>query len=174
MGVKYAKDNAEKSVGAYPKFEADCTNFVSQCMIASGIHYRSEWYIYRKNNKYNTPTNNTQTKNSWDLKLPGPWTVANNFKEYWISKSSKVYKAKGADIIANPSILLNTLITKGTVVQIANADSNLIGNSFHSMYITEHSGNTFYLTYHSENTVSKNLLDICKNYKDKYFLFFVF
>ncbi len=52
-GIKYARKNATISpfTSAYPDLSSmggDCTNFVSQCMVASGIHYRNSWYVYKK------------------------------------------------------------------------------------------------------------------------------
>ena len=179
MGAKYSMDNYNQHVYAYPKFSKDCTNFVSQCMIASGIHYRDNWYIYRKNGNYNTPTSNSQTSNSWTVDISGPWSLANNYKSFWVSKVSKAYKVKGADITANPSIVWNVPITQGCVVQIANVTSdNKLGDAFHSMYITGYlsngSNSTYLCTYHANDTLSKSLLDICKSYPNNYFLFYVF
>lgn len=47
MGVNYAKKVYNKRVETYPNLNAlgDCTNFVSQCMLAGGVHIQNEWYI---------------------------------------------------------------------------------------------------------------------------------
>lgn len=55
MGVNYAVKNYKNFPMAYPNLDlgddfGDCTNFVSECMLASGIAYRNEWYINKKMN----------------------------------------------------------------------------------------------------------------------------
>lgn len=182
LGAYYAAQNSQvgnsdysKYTAAYPKFSNDCTNFASQSLITSGFHYDGDWYIYRKNDTYNTPESNLQVNWSWDTTIPGPWMTANNFKSYLITKATKGYKAKGSDITSNPSYTWNLNLTVGSVVQIADADT---GEAFHSMIITDYynSGttNTYLLSYHSTNTKNKSLLDICASYPDSYFLFYVF
>ena len=64
LGVDYAKANWNKSVACYPNYMpygVDCTNFASQCMLASGIHYQDDWYMYRKNSTYNFRDTNSRS-----------------------------------------------------------------------------------------------------------------
>lgn len=185
LGAFYAVQKSQeenydysKYVNAYPKFDKDCTNFISQCLLASGIHYEGDWLMYRKNNTYNTPTSNWQTNWSWDTTIPGPWMSVPDFKEFLKTKVSKGYRAKGSLILENPSIVWNLGLDKGTVVQIAYNEEGSIGKPFHSMIISDYYNNgsdsTYLLTYHSKNSKNVNLIDICAQYPDEYFLFNAF
>ena len=177
LGVKYATDNWNSYVYAYPNltnFDGDCTNFVSQCMLASGIHYRDSWGTYRKNSNHTNIANVNQLNDSWSLTDPSPWISAKQFKEFWAPKASEAYRAKGTDILNNPSIVWDVPITQGCVVQKANNLFGVMGKATHSMYITGYVDNTYLLTYHSTNTLNRSLLDFCRQEPDAYYLFYVF
>lgn len=176
LGAKYAIDNYNQTVSAYPRCSADCTNFASQCLLASGFHYQNDWQIYRKNDKYNTDINkNDQLKYSWDTSVPGPWVTAPNFKNYWETRISNIYQAKGSDIVNNPSLAWNLPISQGCIIQMAKSKFGSAADPHHTMYITGYlndgTNNTYLLTYHSSDTLSRSLLDICRANPDEYFLF---
>jgi hypothetical protein len=176
LGAKYAVDNYNQTVSAYPRCSADCTNFASQCLLASGFHYQNDWQIYRKNDKYNTDINkNDQLKYSWDTSVPGPWLSAPNFKNYWGARISNIYQAKGSDIVNNPSLAWNLPISQGCIIQMAKSNFGSVADPHHTMYVTGYlndgTNNTYLLTYHSSDTLSKSLLDICRANPDEYFLF---
>ena len=183
LGAKYAVDNYNDYIYSYPNLSdagGDCTNFASQCMLASGIHYdHNAWYMYRKNSTYDKPKHTYQLQESWALTDPSPWVFAPEFKNYWEGHTTGRYRAKGSDITANPSIAWNAPITQGCVVQMASSSSSgSVGDPHHTMYITGYlndgSNNTYLLTYHSTNTLSKSLLSICAANPNEYFLFYVF
>lgn len=178
LGVKYAIDNAlnTSSVFVYPSYKTDCTNFVSQCLLASGIHYRDEWYIYRKNGFYhNNIDANYQVNYSWDISNTWCWPVAQNFRNFWLDRVSKKYMIKGSAIVQNPQAVWNLGITRGTVVQIADYNNGL-QDSWHSMIVTGYTDNSdgYILTYHTDNTLSKTLAEVANSYQDKYFVFLEF
>lgn len=178
LGAKYAMDNYNSYVYSYPNLSSlggDCTNFVSQCMLASGIHYTDTWHIYRKNGNYTNISNVDQLNNSWSLSDPSPWISAVEFREFWKPRVKNVYRAKGTDILNDPSIAWNVPITQGCVVQKADNFLGVMGDSTHSMYITGYlNNNTYLLTYHSTNTLNRSLLDFCQQEPDAYYLFFEF
>lgn len=98
LGVYYAIKNYDNYVSAYPNLSTcndevggDCANFVSQCMLASGIHYQNSWYVYRKNGNYFVPTTVKQLNNTWKLADSSPWISARQFANYW--KSNSTYRA---------------------------------------------------------------------------------
>jgi len=37
----------------------DCANFVSQCMLAGGVHYQDTWWIEKLNNSHPRPNNSS-------------------------------------------------------------------------------------------------------------------
>ena len=185
LGALYAMNNYDKTVQAYPRFTmdfgGDCTNFVSQCMLASGIHFREDWQILRKNGNYTEINNIEQLNNSWSLSDPSPWISAVEFQKFWVPRiSTGVYKATGQAILDNPNMVWNSPVTQGCVVQIAKKGvfSNEVKEAHHSMYISGYINdgtyNTYGLTYHSKDTQFISLLDVCKNYKNEYFLFYTF
>ena len=149
----------------------DCANFTSQCMLASGIHYENNWYVYRRNDNYSAPTDSTQLDNSWNLTDPSPWISAVEFGKYWKGNST-FYSYKGKEILNDPSIAWNLPIYKGDVIQIADSVLGILGNSKHTMYITDYDSSTYFLTYHSQNSERTSLLDLCQQYPDSYFVFY--
>lgn len=184
LGALYSTDNYNKTVYAYPRFTdnfgGDCTNFVSQCMLASGIHFKDDWNILRKNGDYTFISSVSQLNNSWSLSDPSPWISAEAFKNYWVSHVSQgAYKATGQQILDNPNMIWNTPVTQGCVVQTAKKEWNgNVGEAHHSMYVSGYgnygSYETLLLSYHSNDTVLKSLLDVCKTAPNDYFLFYVF
>lgn len=182
LGVEYAIDNFDKTVPAYPRFSisygGDCTNFVSQCLLAEGIHYRDRWMIYRKNGNYTDINNVNELNNSWLLSDPSPWISAKQFKEFWAPKVSGAYKATGKQILEDPSIAWNIPIGKGCVIQRAENVLGVLGTVKHSMFITDYTvdggNNTYVLTYHSQDTKSMSLLEFCRREPNSYFLFYIF
>lgn len=184
LGALYAFDNYNNTVQAYPRLEnsfgGDCTNFVSQCMLASGIHFRDNWQILRKNGNYTNITTTSQLNNSWSLSDPSPWISAVEFQNYWVSHvSNGAYKATGQEILDNPNIAWNTPVTQGCVVQLAKKTlTGGVGEAHHSMYISGYINdgtyNTYGLTYHSTDTLFTSLLDVCRRYPNEYFLFYTF
>lgn len=182
LGVRYARDNWNKYSKAFPNTSnigGDCTDFASQCMLASGTHYKDNWYTYRKSANYDAPVNTSQLNNSWILSDPSPWISANEFKKYWYPKVKNCWYCKGQYIIDHPSEIFNLSITTGDVIQIANSSifsgiDNI--DAWHSMFVTGYSNNngnnTYSLTYHSVNTKDKDLLTIANSYKNYYFIFY--
>ena len=182
LGAYYATANYNSYVEAYPNLTnigGDCTNFVSQCMLASGIHSRDDWYIYRKNLNYTNISNTSQLNNSFELSDPSPWISAEEFKDFWVSRTTNgAYRATGQQILDNPDVVWSKPITQGCVIQKADNWFGNIGTVRHSMYITGYLNdgvdNTFLLTYHSTNTLNKSLKDICSQDPDSYYLIYTF
>lgn len=184
LGVNYALRNAKTRPVTYPNFldfGNDCTNFVSQCMLASGIAFRDEWMVNKKNNTYQIPKNATELDNSWELKTIGgifgygassPWISADKFKEFWTPKV-KTETFSGQYIYDHPTEIINKEYVRGDVVQILNG-----GEAYHAMYITDYTYHnnklSYALTYHSSDTRNKNLLTILEDeyYRGKNFRFY--
>lgn len=175
LGYEYATQNSTHRVSAYPNCNnigGDCANFVSQCLLASGIHYQNDWYVYRKNNNYSSPTTVDQLNNSWELSDPSPWISAKQFGKYWKSNVT-YYKYKGSDITSDPSLAYNLPIQKGDVIQYATSILGLLGDSKHTMYITGYENSSYTVVYHSSDTSTPvNLLSICASHPDYYFIFY--
>jgi len=178
LGLAYARTNYQQYITAYPRLtnfgteqEADCANYVSQCMLAYGYHYRNNWYVYRKNDLYVIPENVTQLDTTWELGDPSPWISAKKFKNYWQNEVS-THSYKGNQIINNPSLAWNLDITQGDVIQICKSILGFEGDAQHTMIITGYSNNTYLLTYHSTPHLNRNLIDICNEYPELYYKFY--
>ncbi len=177
LGIRYATFNDENYNPAYPNLTtfngrtADCANFTSQCLSASGIHYDGDWKIYRKNFNTYQPTTVAELDNTWELCQPrtSPWISAKEFGDYWRKKATtKSYTIE--QILKNPDIVFQTGIAPGDVIQIADNNLGFLGESSHTMYVTgknTYNGkSSFSLTYHSNSQENKNLLLICQEYKN--------
>lgn len=192
MGVSYAKANYNSYVEAYPCFEEpyyDCTNFVSQCLLAGGqLHQDSDWYIERLNTEYPVVSNSTQLDYSWELADPSPWISAKEFKDKFFS-DRKVATYTGANIINKISEVWDLNIFTGDVVQVASNIMGIIGDAEHTMYITGTSERyvngelwpCYTVTYHSNNRLDVNLIDFVSTntsagtiYLDKIIIFYDF
>jgi hypothetical protein len=184
LGKLYAQTNYNSYNMAYPNVTnigGDCVNFVSQCLLASGVHYQGSWYVYRNNGNYSVPTSISELDNTWSLADPSPWISANEFAAHW--KSIKGYEAfKGSYITANPTEVFKKIYVAGDVVQQADCISifgvDFIGDPSHTMYIydykIENGQPTYVLTYHDTNKHQKSLLQICKYNPNSYFIFYHF
>ncbi len=172
LGVNYALTNCKTYYYTYPEFNGwgnDCANFVSQCMLAGGIHFQSQWWIYKKNNTYLNPQSSSQFDTSWEVQTMGgvpifgwgassPWISAAKFCDFWSGRVT-YEDYKGSYITANPSKIFSRPFYRGDVISMISS-----GEAYHTLYISSYglyNGNsTYYLTYHSENTKSKSLLEI--------------
>lgn len=182
LGAKYAMDNYNNYVMAYPNLTGlggDCTNFASQAMLASGIHFNDNWIIYRKNANNSNISNVNQLNDSWALTDPSPWISAKEFREYWKNRVTQgAFKATGSEILENPQKIWDNIpITQGCIIQMAKKTLfGELGDSHHTMYVSGYINNgeysTYAVTYHSVNTQFKSLIDVCRAHPDEYFLFY--
>ena len=173
FGISYANANAMNyNTFTYPNcthLNGDCANFVSQCMASSGIHYKGNWYIYRKNNNYSSPANIPQLDNSWQLSSPSPWISAKYFGKFWAPKV-QIYTVSGKDL-AN-GIKLPDHFGAGDVVQYGEIPKNYDQISdfiaIHTMYITAYNPKTreYTVSYHSRDTKNAELRKSIKDSKD--------
>lgn len=89
LAVNYARTNWDRIVPTYPDINGlggDCANFVSQCMLAGGVHYQDTWWIEKLNNSHPRPNNSSELDDSWSLANPSPWISAVEFNEFWSSR----------------------------------------------------------------------------------------
>lgn len=171
-GTSYAYSNAlSKSSVTYPYLDSlggDCANFVSQCLVASGVHYSGNWYIYKKNNDNNSPSEVSQLNNSWQLSSPSPWISAVKFGDYWSNKATN-YTYTGNQLYNGEYV--NSNIGVGDVVQYGNKDLwNYEGE--HTMYITGRNNNKITVSYHSLGQRDAELNTLYEMNKGKYFRFY--
>ncbi|MFI1563863.1 amidase domain-containing protein [Streptomyces sp. NPDC020490] len=134
--VSYANKYWDHHNGAYRTYSSDCTNFISQSMLAGGWGPAGGSLIQRTSNKYWFYGPST-------LWTSYTWAGAENW--YWFaSKHSRRTK-----------ILDNVWkLDKADVLQ---ADWNRNNVVDHSMIVTKRYRGTPYLTYHSGDTHNKSL-----------------
>ena len=186
MGVNYASANYDYDLDAYPSLEnfgGDCTNFVSQCLLAAGsLHQDNTWFIKRKNTNYHDIDSVEHLNNSWNLADPSPWISAKQFKNNFYNSDHNVCKYKGSYIMDHCGEISMLLYNQGDVIQIADSFLGLLGNSYHSMYVVGYSnvvenGITYpmyNLAYQSTDTYGASLYNIASNNSGDYFLFYDF
>ena len=180
MGVAYSYANADRRPDAYPDCDGiggDCTNFLSQNLLASGIHQTDYWYIRRNNTTYHLPYNSSQLNNSWSTKAlqstgKSPWISASSFGDYWDDTVSSVVM-DCSYATANPSKLYGLPYVIGDAVQVMSDYGT--DNIWHSLYIVKYGKDpqtgsmTFFVSSHMDNYTEKSLLEIArKNPKDKF------
>ncbi len=178
FGIYYAQANANKRMTAYPdcsKLGGDCANFVSQCMLATGIHFENEWYTYRKNGNYSAPSTVDQSNNSWNLADPSPWISAKQFEKYWTERK-KTLVVKGSEILSKSNWYEDCGFYLADAIQVLSDGFLGLGReAVHTMYITgigtANNGNKcFTVSYHSTDRLDVNLLDIIDS--NKYYKFY--
>lgn len=182
LGIEYAKANWNRRIEAFPDFSewgGDCTNFVSQCLLASGNYMNSSsWYVNKKNTYYWTVLNYFQYSHSWNCS--SSWMNANGFKNNFCN-SSTLY-CTGQFILDYPETIFALNIQEGDVIQYAESSGGAPGTSHHSMFIrgnTVDSINgtnyaTYDLTWHSTDCETASLIEVASRHLDDVFLFYDF
>ncbi|MBK3570002.1 amidase domain-containing protein [Streptomyces sp. MBT62] len=134
--VAYADKYWDHHNDAYRTYGNDCTNFISQAMLAGGWGPKGGALIQRTSNKYwfYGPTKFTTSYT---------WAGAENW--YWFAKKHE----KRTRILGNVWQL-----AKSDVLQ---ADWTRNNNIDHSMIVTKRYQGTPYLTYHTGDTHNKSL-----------------
>ncbi len=155
----------------------DCANFVSQCLVAGGKSMAGNWYIYKKNNTYPSPSNSTQLDYSWTLANPSPWISANEFNNYW-SNNATTYTYSVTDYAANHATIYYNSIIYGDVVQLLKPVLWWY-EGYHTMLIVDYdtTGKDYIYAAHSNDTKNSSILGkICgdpngayNNYQLKFF-----
>lgn len=182
LGINYARTNYDSYFPTFPAFDewgSDCTNFASQCMLAGGVHFQDQWWIFKNNNSYLHPESSSQFNNSWDVDTIGgflgigassPWISASKFCDFWSARVS-YSDYTGEYIASNPGVVYSQPYYRGDVISMMTS-----GEAYHTVYIsgygTYDGHNTFMLTYHSTNTDYKSLLEIAENNPDVVFRFY--
>lgn len=141
--VAYAREHAENYSDSYKSWTitqgGDCTNFVSQCLYAGGKPMSG---TCSSSGKY------TDTRDWFHIQFSGlwksygyttTWISCGDFKKFWQGKCTRYdYKTTIPDLIA--------VCSAGDIVQLCNEDTMV---PYHSIIITEKSGNTAKYCGHS-------------------------
>ncbi len=181
--LQYANNVWDSHCPAYPWFNgADCANFVSQCLLAGGIHFQGDWEIHKNNDKYMCPEYTWQINYSWELSSPSPWISAREFNNFWSARCT-TDTFTGAYVASNTAEIRALGYDIGDVVQKLEAIENdngetVPGNAEHTWVITDKytvDGIVHYtLTAHTGDTNDTDLADICTKKSGNYFRFFSF
>ena len=182
FGHFYIEANYDNHLLTFPNCEnmgGDCTNFASQCLLAQGVHMRDNWYIYKKNTVFDSPTNTVSFRFSWDTGDPAPWINADDFKFYWGSLDHRVEKAYGykASYVAEnmQEVFETTDLQVGDIIQLAQVGPNdTLGTAHHSMVVSSIKNSVYYIAEHTNVALDKSIIDIAKNTGNEYILFYKF
>lgn len=147
----YAKQYATKNNPSYKRYNANCTNFVSQAVYAGGktqtkpsnikngiIDTTSYWY---NNNYYDcTGSNNCY----WRDKISTSWIRVTDFYSYWTSKGM------GATTSTNKSTIISNA-NVGDVIQFKNKSG-----WFHSVVVNRKANDTVYISSNDSDYYDQN------------------
>ena len=184
FGQKYALANYDNHLKTYPNLESaggDCTNFASQCLLAQGIHMVDNWYIYKKNTMFESPSNVLTLRLTWDTGDPAPWINANDFKDYWGAYHVEKAVACTGDWLYNniQSMYEETKLGVGDIIQLAyiTGDGGL-GSAHHTMVVSSvksnNGKNVYHIAEHTNSAYDKSIEEIAKDNKNEYFIFYKF
>lgn len=149
----------------------DCTNFVSQCLLAGEWPMDNVWYIQKLAScGYERPADSQELDAGWKLANPSPWISAKQFNNYWGARST-VYEYSTTNYINNHASIFTQNIQRGDVIQL------LIGVSWwyearHTMIITNYGtyNNTadFLYSAHSDPAYDKPVALGCVSWIKSY------
>lgn len=152
--VRYANQYAETPNNAqYHYFSgSDCTNFVSQCVVAGGVSMRNSQNYYLKRAVIKDDEAWFHGTDGYHYLATQSWTVVNEFYLYW-------RKHSGATYSENCTVdQLSKVVKKGDIIQCSRGDkfshSVICTGNFNSKNSYNLSNIT--LAYHSNN--KKNIL----------------
>ncbi len=176
LGITYAEANWNNRVLCYPdcsKIGGDCANFVSQCLLAAGVHRNSNWYMDKLNHVYQTPAKDTtQLDASWSYS--SSWINANSFKKYWKDNAKRTYACTGKYAKENMFDVYHEDYVAGDVIQYIEKFATFELDAKHTMYITDYKTQTvngtlypsYIVTYHSTDTPARPLTELYNMFPD--------
>ncbi|WP_435283253.1 amidase domain-containing protein [Streptomyces koelreuteriae] len=142
--VSYANKYWKKANTDYRLYGSDCTNFISQAMIAGGWKTTSGSITTRKDNR-------RWFYGSWEISTSYTWAGAENW--YWFAKKH----SKRTKALDNVWKLLSS--------DVLQADWKRDGIIDHTMIVTKRGGNgEIYLTYHTPSKHNVKLSTLLKKY----------
>ncbi|MFD9982282.1 amidase domain-containing protein [Streptomyces massasporeus] len=142
--VSYANKHWKNANRDYRLYGSDCTNFISQAMIAGGWKTTAGSISSRKDNK-------KWFYGSWEISTSYTWAGAENW--YWFAKKH----SKRTRILDNVWQLLPA--------DVLQADWKRDGIIDHTMIVTKRGGNgEIYLTYHTPSKHNVKLSTLVKKY----------
>lgn len=148
--VAYARKWALDTNPDYPRFDNDCTNFISQVMLAGG------WTMVDRGDFLDRKSDTVWWYGgSWWTRASYTWGGAHNF--------SKFIKVSGRGSEVTDPLKLD----RGDVVQIKKDT----GHVFHSMAVTENTGSDLLLCYHTSDHYDKKLSAVQASYSPTAFIY---
>lgn len=150
----------------YPKFSANCTNFVSQCLRAGGYPNHGSLsvpdaytYVQNATSIWTTSYKDFYNPSGYPYYTRGYITTSSfirvvDFKTYWGSTRVQPYWT-----YTNNATNRNTMIGLAKVGDVILwADAN--GKPTHAALITKKANSTMYLTYQTNNVKDKNFHEV--------------
>ena len=155
LAQTYAVSYWDAYNSSYPKYPADCANFVSQCLKWAGMTYTGS--DYTSNNSWFCNT----TSNADSPLCAYTWRAANNFTAHWGTNSAgtgykRAYECKyliGNDISSNFSTFISK-IKLGDVIQLTNSGSS---NRFHTLIVCDITSTDVIMACHSPPNKTRSL-----------------
>ena len=162
---------------AYPDLSniGDCTNFASQCLLASGVHMQNEWCINKLHNNNPVPTIEN-INDGWSYSLiygynylggASPWISVLAFSSYWNSHSTQHTNVSANSVINNPDYSFGLPFNCGDVIVCKDGITPK-----HALYIVGYthtsSGRTYVVASHTSDYANRNLITVAQNISAEY------
>lgn len=155
---------------AYPVFDADCANFVSQALHAGGMHMLGN-------------ANSRDSASSWFIRLTfkpdtayysATWTGADYFTKHWGTDCfgrgyRRAYDCRyyiGQDLCDNFGEIAGVL-RPGDVIQLTRNQNTA---RYHTLMVFENTGADIKMSAHTYNTLDRSLFDEATNKPDMVFV----
>lgn len=149
----------------YKSFDADCANFVSQCLNSSGFPMNSKWYnlnIFNSSNALKDIIQNTEDENGWTV--TDSWSVAREqykfFKDYKNGFTVDCISEINIDKNSNIADVLAQAKNEGYPIQVGDVlcwHENGSADSHHSSIISEINNDMIYYAQHTIDCIDKPL-----------------
>lgn len=165
----WAYNNYDQYSTSFPRLTeggfSDCINFVSQALYKGGMTMQDNWYCYKKNSTYLTPTNTTQLNYSWDLSDPSAWISVKEFYSTWSNYSNVGKRMISYDDYTKNHAGYYDSYYRGDVVIFLTGVWNWVTVPSHAMIISAYdtTNKDFKLAGHSNVRRDLPLLDALEN-----------
>lgn len=166
----WAYNNYNKYSTNFPRFTGsfgtDCTNFVSQALLAGGMTKSGSWTISKKNSTYWIINSASELNYSWSLTDPSPWISVKEFRSYWYPKATGKMGWSTDYYRSNHKAIYNGNTTKGDVIIFHKGVAGVATIPTHAMIISDYDVNNydFKLAGHSNERQAYPLLTAISNY----------
>lgn len=188
LGERYKTDMFSNVPTTFPYMSSylyETTNFASQILLNSGIHYTGNWSLYRKSTYESSISSPTALSTYWEVPDATniPWVTLSQFKTQFSGKM--IWFCKGSFLTNHPDYAALGGLVKSDVIQMSydnlpEPDSAINVTPQYTMSVmgtTTYNGNTTYSLSYRANAfvgIDTSLLELAEANPNRYFVFYKF